>query len=99
VVYPLVSVPGEEGFSLAMIILNGLNDQVKHRTAKAEYEIVAGWGRFTVWDGGCPRTREVELGDTVTIPAGTPYRDEGVGLVMIAMNHPAFDSEDVVILD
>ena len=93
--------PGSESpeRSISAILLNGENHQVKNADSDALYMVLGGVGYFTIWDGGCPRTKVVREGDCVHIRAGDLYKDVGADLFMVCMNWPAFDASKVSVLD
>ncbi len=84
--------------SVAKIELDGTNSKVKNTKVFATYSIVAGTGYFLVWNGQDCELKEVEAGDIMRIPAGTPYQDMGK-MTMICINYPAFNPEQVEFLD
>lgn len=90
-VYHLVGRPETKTFSISLIVVNGINTRSMNGTTEAKYMVVGGVGYFTIWDGSYPRTVVARPGDTVRIPEGVMYQDVGADLVMICMNHPAFD--------
>lgn len=85
--------------SIAVIHLNGENHRVKNGESNAIYMVIGGVGYFTIWNSDCPEVRVVRTGDSIKIPAGTPYKDVGVNLLMVSMNCPAFDARKVIVLD
>jgi mannose-6-phosphate isomerase-like protein (cupin superfamily) len=95
----LLSAGESPNMSLAIIHLDGENNQVKNTGSKATYMILGGIGYFTLCNGGYPETRVVRAGDVVQIPAGTPYKDVGADLLMVSKNSPAFDAKRVTVLD
>lgn len=85
----------DEEKSVALVTLNGLNNRIVNRRSDMTYQIVAGCGIFNVGDS-C--IRFVQSGETITIPAGTRYQDEG-RMMMIATAVPPFNPSDVVTLE
>lgn len=83
-------------FSLNEITLNGTNNTVRNRECEVTYYITNGNGRFTFFDSG----EEVLVGpgDSVIIPRGEAYRDEGK-MVMISLCRPPFKKNQVEYLD
>ena len=84
----------DECMSIAMVTLNGVNDRIVNSISDMTYEIIAGAGKFTVGDC-CVVT--VQVGDKISIPAGTQYHDEGK-LMMLASATPPFNNDDVEVL-
>lgn len=98
-VYRLLGLPESPELSLALIFLHSLNNQVVNNASEAKYFCLGGIGYFNLWNGGYPETRIVRPGDTVTIQSGTLYQDIGADLVMVSLNHPAYDPSQVKILE
>lgn len=84
----------DEEKSVAFVTLQGLNKRIVNRRSDMSYKIVAGCGVFNVGDS-C--VRFVQAGETIYIPAGTQYQDEG-NLMMLATAMPTFQQSDVEIL-
>jgi mannose-6-phosphate isomerase-like protein (cupin superfamily) len=72
--------------SVARISLNGLNARTINRRSTTTYHIMKGDGVLEMFG----QFREIHAGDTVTIPTGSPYQDEGE-LEMLAISIPPFD--------
>ncbi len=85
--------------SMARIELNGVNDTVQNGDCGAFYMVEAGGGEFTFFreDGRTvDRVIRVKSGDSVFIPKGTFYRDQGK-MTMYSVCNPAFDPDKVKI--
>jgi len=76
--------------SVARIGLRGINAAIINHTSDTTYEVEYGTGHMNV--GGM--NHSLQEGVTVTVPAGTPYQDEG-HLVMRATSYPPFESSAV----
>ncbi len=86
-----------KGGSKTAIFLDGRNRKVMNTVCKAEYEVVAGTGLFSIWQDGQKDTFQVMPGDKVAIPANTAYQDNGK-MIMISRCQPAFDPNQVKFL-
>jgi mannose-6-phosphate isomerase-like protein (cupin superfamily) len=87
--------------SIALILITGENHLITN-AAEATYIILAGDGYFTIGKGDQAKTRAVKNGDMVRIPAGIPYKDSvdnGKHMLMLCMNHPAYDPNKITVLD
>lgn len=80
--------------SVARIGLRGLNAAIINHTSDTTYEVEFGMGHMNI--GGV--NHSLQEGVTVTVPAGTPYQDEG-HLVMRATSYPPFEPLAVEHLD
>ena len=83
-----------EEWSVAFIVLKGINKVTLNKRSTTTYEVISGQGIFHTTDKVTP----VEAGSTITILSETFYYDEG-DLVMCATSVPAFRQEDVEVLD
>ena len=83
-------------FSLARIELNGVNDKGLNQDCGALYMVVDGEGQFTIFGEKENRVIEVKKGDSVFIPKGTWYQDQGK-MTMYSICSPAFNPEKVKI--
>lgn len=79
--------------SITFIALYGLNNSVANMRSDLTYEILDGCGLFEI-DG---TTIFVQSGESVEIPAGTQYQEDGV-LTMLVTAIPPFNEFDVVVL-
>ena len=80
--------------TVVRIALRGLNRRTINHQSTTIYEVIAGAGTIEV-DGAIQVLRQ---GIAVTIPVGTPYRDEGT-VDMVAMSIPPFDIDAIEYLD
>jgi len=81
--------------SIALIRLNGINKKVCNQGSQVRYYILAGEGHFILWrEDGTHYLRKVSSGAYVEIPRSTPYQDIG-RMVMISINHPAYNPDEV----
>lgn len=70
----------------------------RHHRTEEIYHITAGGGRMTLGD----KTFEVNVGDSILIPPGTPHCIEAGGaepLKILCCCSPAYDHEDTELLD
>lgn len=80
--------------SVARVVINGLNSRIVNHRSTTTYSVCYGGGYMEI-DGVM---HVLEDGVELTVPAGTPYRDAGHQLVMIATSVPPFNRADVEIL-
>lgn len=79
--------------TVAFVALEGVNRSETVKNAEMRYEIVSGIGQFCIDD----ILVDVEAGDVVTIPPGTPYQDRSAeGMMMLCTTTPPFDSSQTV---
>lgn len=86
--------------SLAEATLHAGDRTQLHRHDRTEeiYHVTAGQGKMTLGD----RTFEVNVGDSVLIPPGTPHCIEACGAVplkILCCCSPAYDHEDTELLE
>jgi mannose-6-phosphate isomerase-like protein (cupin superfamily) len=70
----------------------------KHLTTEELYHVIQGHGRMTLGEA----ISEIEPGDTVLIPPGTPHRVESLGpgpLRLLCSCCPAYQHEDTKLID
>lgn len=70
----------------------------RHHRTEEIYHVTAGQGKMTLGD----RTFEVNVGDSVLIPPGTPHCIEACGAVplkILCCCSPAYDHEDTELLE
>lgn len=76
--------------SVALVALNGTNQAIVNRLSTTTYQVIAGNGVMHLPG----KNVELKNGSELTVPAKTPYYDEG-SVVMIATSIPPFDPEHV----
>ncbi|MES2876573.1 MAG: hypothetical protein V4678_03835 [Patescibacteria group bacterium] len=80
--------------SIAQIVLHGLNRAVINHESDTTYKVVCGDGTMEVdFD-----VIDLKPGVSVTVPAGTPYQDEGC-LKLLAESVPPFNIAAIEYLD
>lgn len=80
--------------TVALIALRGINKRTINHRSTTTYEVIAGKGTMDV-DGTIHELRE---GIAITVPAGTPYHDEGL-VDMRATSIPPFSIDGVEFLN
>ncbi len=83
-----------DNISVSIVKIDGKNKKVINTTSEAIYYVLDGKGIFNI--GG--DEVEVETGDLVFIPKGTPYFDKGK-LTMLSINSPRFNRDAIKYLD
>ena len=84
----LFNTPEMEGFSAAIIELNGTNKETMSKVSNKFYFVIEGRGKFII-DG---EEFQVSPGDLVYIPKGIKYYDVGK-MKLISLSHPRFTRE------
>lgn len=87
-------VRGNEMMSFAIVAINGTNARVINHGSNSIYHVASGSGYFQVGD----QVFRVKAGDTVTIPAGTPYQDAG-RMVLHVICTPPFDQDQLEVIE
>ncbi len=77
-----------DNVSVSLVTINGTNKRIINKRGDALYYVIEGSGSFNI-EG---EELQVEVGDLVYIPKGTPYFDKG-NLVMLSVNTPRFDKD------
>jgi len=88
--------------SMALIFVHAVNERIVNHDSHADYYILGGGGYFHIGHDNETRTVIAQPGEVVHISQETPYWDvtvEGEGLLMLAINHPAYDASKVEVLD
>lgn len=98
-IYQLLPRSESPEMSIALIRLSGINQRVKNLESTARYYIILGEACFLTWNGEGYKLHEVKAGNFIEIPSGIPYQDIGRDVLMISINHPAFDPGKVEVLD
>ena len=81
--------------TVAFVALEGTNQPETVLNAEMRYTIVSGIGQFCIGN----TLVDVEEGDVVMIPPGTPYQDRSEeGMVMLCTTTPPFDPSKTVSL-
>lgn len=82
----------------ATVQAGGRTQLHRHHRTEEIYHVTAGQGKMTLGD----RTFEVNVGDSVLIPPGTPHCIEACGAVplkILCCCSPAYDHEDTELLE
>lgn len=90
------------GMSMTLILVHGVNQRIVNNGSNADYYVLGGRGYFHIGVDGSIDTRLALPGEKISITKGIPYWDvaaEGEGLLMLAINHPAYDPAKVQVLD
>jgi mannose-6-phosphate isomerase-like protein (cupin superfamily) len=82
-----------DAMSFAIVAVKGTNVRTINHGSNTVYHVASGDGFFRIGD----QVLRVIAGDTVTIPAGTPYQDAGT-MVLHVICTPPFDRNMVEVL-
>lgn len=93
-VLKVTSLHEDHEHTIARIVLRGLNRPVINHLSSTTYEVLCGEGTMEIDFA----VHELRPGVEITVPAGTPYQDEGE-LLMLATTKPPFESSAVEFLD